>query len=271
MYGCYPKPKKFLRKILGIFLRNNYIFIKNINKIIISQKLVTFVHLNRLKNNKPIIDMSYICENCVLRPENCICSSDITEPRLELELSVADNIMAVENSKPYGLLNAPSPSSFFSLLLELEEQENKLDLGTLPELTRHNNNIPEHDEPLICDGPMLTTPIKSINLTPPIPKLERHANISQEIQIEDKDLQDLVVELFPEEDEIQYPLYCETCSDFYCECDKMVPCDCGALYHINEPYGMCAECEMAYRRQDSIDQELYPDDIRERYNSYDSY
>jgi hypothetical protein len=179
-------------------------------------------------------------------------------------------MMAVENPKPYGLLNAPSASAFFSLLVELEDQENQLDLGPLPQLTRHNNNTPEQDEPLICDGPMPTTPIKLINFTPPIPKLERQTNMPTGIQIEDKDLQDLAVELFPE-DQIQYPEYCETCRDFFCECDKMVPCDCGALYHIDEPYGMCGECEMAYRRQDLIDQELYPDDIRERYDSYDSY
>jgi len=214
--------------------------------------------------------MSYICEFCGSRPECCACSIDLTEPRLETELAVADNMMAVENPKPYGLLNAPSASAFFSLLVELEDQENQLDLGPLPQLTRHNNNTPEQDEPLICDGPMPTTPIKLINFTPPIPKLERQTNMPTGIQIDDKDLQDLAVELFPE-DQIQYPEYCETCRDFFCECDKMVPCDCGALYHIDEPYGMCGECEMAYRRQDLIDQELYPDDIRERYDSYDSY
>jgi hypothetical protein len=215
-------------------------------------------------------NMSYICQFCGLRPECCACSIDLTEPRLEPELAVADNMMAIENPKPYGLLNAPSASAFFSLLVQLEQQEDQLDLGPLPQLTR-DNNIPEQEEPLICDGPMPTTPIKLINLTPTIPKLERQTNMPQEFQIEDKDLQDLAIQLFPEEDEIQYPVYCETCQEYLCECDKMVPCDCGALYHIDEPYGMCAECEMAYRRQDSIDQELYPDDIRERYDSYDSY
>jgi len=216
-------------------------------------------------------NMSYICEFCWLRPECCACSVDLTEPRLETELAVADNMMAIENPRPYGLLNAPSASAFFSLLSELEEQEDQMELGYLPQLTRDNNNIPEQDEPLICDGPMPTTPIKSINLTPSIPKLERQTNMPPENQIEDKDLQDIAVELFPEEDENIFPVYCENCQEFFCQCDKMVPCDCGTLYHIDEPYGMCFECEMAYRRQDSIDQQLYPDDIRERYYGYDSY
>lgn len=278
---------------------------------------------NKLKTNFIMNNMSYICEFCASRPECCACSVDLTEPRLETELAVADNIMAVENPKPYGLLNAPSASAFFSLLVELEDQENQLDLGPLPQLTRHNNNTPEQEESLICDGPIQTTPIKLINLTPPIPKLERQTNMPPGIQIEDKDLQELAVELFPEDeayleylkqphspeylklsdnlnnaesysefcstlvemkdlyeaetsllkeyDELPNIEYCETCCNFLCDCDKMFPCDCGALYHIDEPYGMCIECEMAYRRQESIDQELYPDDIRERYDSYDSY
>jgi hypothetical protein len=41
--------------------------------------------------------MSYICEFCGTRPENCGCSVDLTEPRLESELVVADYILAVEN------------------------------------------------------------------------------------------------------------------------------------------------------------------------------
>ena len=267
--------------------------------------------------------MSYICEFCGSRPECCACSIDLTEPRLETELAVADNMMAVENPKPYGLLNAPSASAFFSLLTELEEEEDQIDLGPVPQLTRNNNNIPEQDEPLICDTNWPTTPIKSIKQSPPIPKLERQSNMPPEIKIEDNDLQDLAVELFPEEEavleylkqpqspeyldlsnklynsgsyedfcstlvemkdlydvetsvekkdepkeELPYIDYCETCCDFSCHCDKLIPCECGTLYHIDEPYGMCFSCEMAQRRQDSIDQELYPDDIRERYDSY---
>jgi hypothetical protein len=86
--------------------------------------------------------------------------------------------------------------------------------------------------------------------------------------VEMKDLYDAETSVVKEYDELPCIEYCETCCNFSCECDKMVPCDCGALYHIDEPYGMCFECEMAYRRQDSIDQERYPDDIRERYDSH---
>ena len=74
--------------------------------------------------------MSYICEFCSLRPENCACSIDLTEPRLETELAVADNMMAAENpviQRPYGLVDAPSPADFFSLLVEMERQESKYD------------------------------------------------------------------------------------------------------------------------------------------------
>ena len=214
--------------------------------------------------------MSYICDFCCLRPDNCGCSVDLTEPRLESELVVADNIMAVENpviQKSYGLLDAPSPADFFSLLVELEEQEKEdFELGPLPKFMRQPNNQ-EQDEPLICDGPMPSTPPKLKLEIPSIPKLERQTNMPPGIQIED--LKDLNVELFPEEDdELPNIEYCENCSDFSCECDKMVPCDCGKMYHIDEPYGMCFDCEMDYRRQDSIDQANYPDDIRERYDSH---
>lgn len=257
--------------------------------------------------------MSYVCEFCGLRPESCACSVDLTEPRLETELAVADNIMAVENQKPCGLLYAPSPSDFFSLLTELETQQEDIELGPPPKFMRQTNmppgiNFPD-DEPFIFDGPIQATPIKPILEGPPIPKLERQTNMPPGMKFSDEDLKEIAVELFPEEDayieyikqpqsleylslseklsnvgcyddetsvvkedvakdELPYIEYCETCCDFSCECDKMVPCECGKLYHIDEPYGMCFDCEMAYRRQDSIDQYYYPDDIRERYDSH---
>jgi hypothetical protein len=219
--------------------------------------------------------MSYICEFCGLRPECCACSVDLTEPRLETELAVADNMMAVENKKnnnPYGLLNAPSPSEFFSLLLELEKEEDELEIGPPPKFMRETNmpqgiNFP--DEPLISDGPIPTTPIKLKLTSLPIPKLERETNMPPGISFSDEDLQEITIDLFPQEDdELPAIDYCETCCNFLCECDKMVSCQCGALFHIDEPYGMCFDCEMAYRRQESIDQELYPDDIQERYDSH---
>jgi len=268
--------------------------------------------------------MSYICEFCGVRPENCGCSVDLTEPRLETELAIADNMMAVENlniQKPYGLLDAPSASAFFSLLVELEKQETDIELGPDPKWMKQSNN---QDESFMCRGTIPTTPKKSNDVFPPIPKLERQTNMPPEIKVEDSDLKDLVVELFPEEeahfqylkgphsreysrlsenlfnadsyekfcstlvemkdlydvetsvvkedvakdDELPCIEYCETCCNFSCECDKMVPCECGALYHIDEPYQMCYNCEMADRRQESIDQDRYPDDIRERCDSH---
>ena len=87
--------------------------------------------------------MSYICEFCGFRPECCACSVDLTEPRLETELAVADNVMAVENSsilRPYGLLNAPSASDFFSLLVELERKEEEdFEIGPPPKCMRQTN------------------------------------------------------------------------------------------------------------------------------------
>jgi hypothetical protein len=262
--------------------------------------------------------MSYICEFCGLRPECCACSVDLTEPRLVPELALADNIMAVENPRPYGLLNAPSASAFFSLLVELEEEEKDEDfeLGPSPKWMRQRSNqvLVEEDEP------MITTPIKADQSVPSIPKLERQTNMPEGIQIEDDDLQDLAIDLFPqdqdvieylkqphspeylrlsdklnnaesysefcstlaemkhlyeaetsllkEDDELPNIDYCENCCDFLCECDKMVTCECGKMYHIDEPFGMCFDCEMDYRRQFSIDQANYPDDIRERYDSH---
>lgn len=236
--------------------------------------------------------MSYICEFCGLRPESCACSVDLTEPRLDSELAVSDNMMAVENSdiqKPYGLLDAPSPLDFFSLLVELETDA---ELGPLPKWTSQKN----------------------------ISKLERKTNMPEEIIFSHDDLPEVNVELFPKEeahlqylkkpqspeylelsnklsnaesyqefcstllemkklyddetsllkeDELPIIEYCETCCDFSCECDKMITCDCGALYHIDEPYQMCYNCEMTERKQDLIDQERYPDDIPDRYR-YDS-
>jgi hypothetical protein len=163
------------------------------------------------------------------------------------ELIIADNIMAVENPNPL------SASAFFSLLGELENQFD------LPQLKRESNNPtlwgtqlvePDRYSPLICDGPM---PLK-LNL--------RQENISEENNF---DLQDIAIELFPEEEEENHIQYCETCDGYLCDCDKMVHCQCGKLYHIAEPYKMCFNCEMDERRQDLIDQDLYPDDIPDRY------
>ena len=166
--------------------------------------------------------MSYICEFCGLRPECCACSVDLTEPRLLPELALADNIMAVENPRPYGLIDAPSPADFFSLLVELEQEykdkDEDFELGPPPKWMRQINNqlLFQEERPLIYDEPPMyheppmltnsttpTTPIKAEQSVPPIPKLERQTNMHPEIQILD-DLQDLVVDLFPEDQEL-YP------------------------------------------------------------------
>jgi hypothetical protein len=229
--------------------------------------------------------MSYICEFCGIRPENCACSVDLTEPRLETELAVADNIMAAENQhvqRPYGLLDAPSPADFFSLLVEMEKAEDYES-----NQTPAPNNTPDE--------------------FPPPPKLERQTNRPIELQPSEDDLNDVAVELFPEElipdadfsEFIVNSYYCETCEDFKCDCgDQLAREDyetdrecvtykyyrfchdfpeetsyctnCGKKYFIDESqYGMCYDCEMEAMKQDLIDQELYPDDIpmELRYNS----
>lgn len=111
--------------------------------------------------------MSYICEFCSFRPENCACSADITEPRLENELTVADNIMAVQ--RPYGLLDAPSPADFFSLLVELEKEE-------------------KYDSPTLANNDLLI-----------IPKLERQTNRPHELVLSEEELKSVSTSLFPEE------------------------------------------------------------------------
>lgn len=215
--------------------------------------------------------MSYICENCGIRPEACICSSDITEPRLELELSVADNIMALENpviQRPYGLIDAPSPAAFFSLLVEMEKNE-------------------------VCN-----TPITMEDLLP-IPKLERQTNRPNELCLSQNHLDDVRTELFPEPiitdadfSEFKIDLiHCEACENFSCECfnklakekyetakecgtyeyDKFCRdfpengpkccADCGKRFFTNCRYEICYECETKMMEQDFIDQRLYPDDI----------
>jgi hypothetical protein len=183
------------------------------------------------------------------------------------ESANVNNIVAVENPKPYGLFDAPSASAFFSLLLELEKEEEDFELGPVPKFARQSNNpalwrndgldyVPPHDnEPLIGD-----VDLSSQVIWPPIPKLERQTNMPDGIPFE----------LNVEDDakfEIPFLEYCGTCYNFSCDC--MVPCECGTLYHIDEPYGMCFNCEIAERRQDLIDQDLYPDDIPDRYR-YDS-
>ena len=175
--------------------------------------------------------MSYICEFCSLRPENCGCSIDLTEPRLESELVVADNIMAVENpviQQPYGLVDAPSPADFFSLLVKLEDEA-------------------KYDTPP-------STPICVIKLPPP-PKLERQTNRPLDLFLTEDDLKDIQSELFPEEPLItdgelsEFVIQsCQTCHEFDCDCERTQVCwnpHCGNMV----ANGMCYECVMAHHKQ----------------------
>ena len=223
--------------------------------------------------------MSYICEYCSLRPENCACSVDLTEPRLESELALADNMMAVENSvirRTYGLIDAPSASAFFSLLIEMES-ETKYD--TPPQ-----------------------TPISTNNLLP-IPKLERQTNRPPDIFLSEEDFKDIAADLFPEEplipdaDFSQFEIkYCQhncgnmvqhgMCYDCIMEQqsheDKhkdQLATDCGTYDYYNyliecptceemilpnKEYGMCYTCFMN-------EQSLYPDDIAMELRYSDSF
>ena len=248
------------------------------------QTLTNYLNLFYIMNN-----MSYICEFCGIRPENCGCSIDLTEPRLESELVVADNIMATENpaiQRSYGLVDAPSPSDFFSLLIKLEESE-------------------KYDTPP-------STPKSAINLPPP-PKLERQTNRPLDLCVSDQDLKELNVELFTEElftgetattdadvSDIDSQ-YCENCYGFICDFNQENECfspdqlareayefarDCGTydyyrfcrdfpdeeelikcptceeMIHPDDQNGMCYACF-------ALEQRLYPDDIAMdlRYNS----
>jgi hypothetical protein len=143
--------------------------------------------------------MSYICEFCGLRPENCGCSIES-----ELENHVVQ--------RPYGLIDAPSPSAFFSLLVEMESETN-------------------------CDS----TPIITNNLLP-IPKLERQSNRPSE-----QDLEKIARNLFPEEplifDDDLSEFEIKNCRDFPDE-DPLVKCPTSEemIYTDNE-HGICFDIE----------------------------
>ncbi len=208
--------------------------------------------------------MSYICEFCGVRPEKCNCFVHLTEPSMESELAVANNMMTLENTniqKPYGLVDAPSATAFFSLLVELENQETDVELGPEPKWMMQCNN---QDDPLIRRETIQTTPRKLIHEFPEEdayleylkkPQSAEYLKLSErlnnlgsyeefcDVMNKMKDLYDLETSLPTYHDEIPIIEYCETCYDFSCECDKMVHCECGALYHIDEPYQMCCSCE----------------------------
>ena len=175
--------------------------------------------------------MSYICEFCGIRPENCACAIDLTEPRLETELTVADNIMAVENQviqRSYGLLDAPSASAFFSLLMEMESES-------------------KYDTPP-------STPISTINLPPP-PKLERQNNRPFELNLSEEDLTNIQSELFPDAEFLIQS--CQTCHEFGCDCERTQVCLTPRCENMVSN-GMCYDCIMAHHNQkDQLAREAY--------------
>jgi hypothetical protein len=202
--------------------------------------------------------MSY-CEFCSNMSNKCTCSIDLTEPRLESELTVADNIMASENphvessNKNIRIL---SPDNSVSLLKEIE-------------------NVEDYKTP---------KPINIIDETLYIPKLERKSNKPEELCIREEYLNEVSLELFPEEELIpdanfeDYIIHvneCDTCREFVCICDTLIQCPmpgCNNKYNFNNShpsYEMCFDCEMKERKQELIDELLYPDDIpmELRYNS----
>jgi hypothetical protein len=206
------------------------------------------------------------------------------------ESANVNSITAVENPKPYGLFDAPSASTFFSLLLELEKEED-LEIGPVPKFARQSNNpalwrndgldyVPPHNnEPLICD-----VKLSSQVIYPPIPKLERQTNMPLGINLPDIDL-----DLFSgcqcgkmyniyDSDECADCLsknnpmwpYGKTYEGDECMINKVEQCECGKSYYLDESYrGMCFDCEIIEREQDLIDQILHPDDIPDIYR-YDS-
>jgi len=207
--------------------------------------------------------MSY-CDFCYKMSNECVCPIDLIEPRLEIELTKADNIMATENpvvQRTHTLTDVP-PVDSFSLLKEIQQE-----------------NIEDYKTP---------NQINIINEALQIPKLERRTNRPTELCIKEDDLNHLKINLFKEEqidlipdidlDEEDYIINveeCEECHEFICVCESIVQCTmpgCNNLYNLNDTdpsFEMCFQCEMKERKQALIDELLYPDDIpmELRYNS----
>lgn len=201
--------------------------------------------------------MSY-CEFCSKNLNECACSIDLTEPRLETELSIADNVMAVDNPvvASSNKKRVQSPNDSFSLLKEIE-------------------NVEDYKTPMS---------INIIDEALHIPKLERKKNRPEELCIKEQDLNEVKMELFPEEELIPDADFedfvinveeCVECNEFICVCDSIVQCTmpgCNNQYNFNysDPsYEMCFNCEMKERKQSLIDELLYPDDIPMEFR-YDS-
>lgn len=199
--------------------------------------------------------MSY-CEFCSNISNECVCPIDLIEPRLETELTIADNVMAAENpviQRTHGLLDS------FSRFEEIE-------------------NIEEYKTP------------KSIIVTDEllcIPRLERKTN-----RLSEQDLNEIKINLFSEEEEQQQPIQlipdvdlqevediiinmevCDGCHEFICIC-AIIQCTmpgCSNQYNLNDTdssYEMCFQCEMKERKETLIYDINHPDDD---YYDYDNY
>ena len=136
--------------------------------------------------------MSYICEFC-----GCSIES-------ELENHVIQ--------RSYGLIDAPSPSAFFSLLVEMESET-------------------KYDSPPIITNNLL-----------PIPKLERQSNRPSE-----QDLEKIARNLFPEEplmfDNDLSEFEIKNCRDFPDE-DPFVKCPtCEEMIYTDNEHGICVDIE----------------------------
>lgn len=206
--------------------------------------------------------MSYICNFCSSRPENCACSSDLTEPRLESELAVADNIMAAANpivQRPYGLLDAPSPADFFSLLVEMES-ESKYDtppstpkcvikLPPPPKLVRQTNRLLEQDLTDVAEELFTLIPDAEFSELEIQPCQSSCDFEPTEVR---SDADQLAREAYEFARELGTYEYYRFARDFP---DELIKCPtCEEFIYKDDQKGMCNSCYMAEQR-------LYPDDI----------
>jgi len=184
--------------------------------------------------------MSYICEFCGIRPENCTCSLKAIDDMIKAK--------AVEKHLSYGLLDAPSASAFFSLLVDLEKEE-------------------------IYDNPFSGVSIGINSTSLSIPKLERQTNgptkdtlifdesFSEFIKTQE-DKQQLAREAYELEKECDTYKFSEDEDEdelFKCPtCEEMID------MITEEQCGMCYACF-------TIEQRLYPDDIPMELRYRDSF
>jgi hypothetical protein len=163
----------------------------------------------------------------------------------------------LNNKMSYGLFDAPSASAFFSLLEELEK-----DLAN-----------PEPDVKLFFPE---TAPMEYLNKLKSTDYCDfSGTSVDKDLSEEKNETANTCCDDCQEEECICHQIF-STCPSEGCknkyniyeaqECEECVRskisiCYCGNNFHIDEPYGMCGDCEMIERQQESIDKMLYPDDI----------